>query len=161
MSKITMMRYVKKILIILTIPYVLWHLYGDVLEYKNFYTYEEFKELELHGKEIITENRFGSSWTGPKCYFHTTSKELGDIDCVEDLKMKQVNIYNGSPVIYYRGQSDVNKSEMCELDISLENEGKTTGELLCDITHFKSSEADKIPIGRAVNYARKLKEAKE
>jgi len=155
------MKYLKIIVIVLVVPYLLYNLYADFLEYKNFYTYEEFKELELHGEEIISENRFGSSWTGPKCYFHTTSKELGDIDCVEDLKMKQVNIYNGSPVIYYRGQSDVNKKEMCELRVSFENEGKTAGELLCDITHFKKSEADKIPIGRAVTYARKLKEAKE
>jgi len=155
------MKYLKKIFIILVIPYVLWHLYGDFLEYKNFYTYEEFKELELHGKEIITENRFGSSRSGPKCYFYETSEELWEIDCIKHLRIKQSDFYYGSPIIYYRGQSDVNKSVMCELEISFEDEGETAGELLCDITHFKASEADKIPIGDAAAYAEKLKEAKK
>jgi len=155
------MKYFKKILIILAIPYILWHLYSDFIEYKNFYTYEEFKELELYGEEILSRGYYSRGKWSNSCHRYKTAEGLGKLDCIKNAKMKRADIYYGSPVIYYRGQSDINKSEMCELDISLEDEGQYAGELICYITRFKSSEADKIPIGRAVTYARKLKEAKK
>jgi hypothetical protein len=156
------MKYVEKILLILAIPYVLWHLYGDVLEYKNDYIYEELKDLELRGEDVIVRNIFGNSRAGSRCFINKTSRGLGKIDCIQNAKIKRIDIYDGSPVIYYRGQSDLNTSEMCEIDISFEHEIKwAEGELVCYITRFKTSEAYKIPVGRAATYARKLKEAKE
>ena len=153
------MKYVKKILLILAIPYILWHLYGDVLEYKNDYTYKEVKDLELRGEDVIVRNNFGNSRAGSRCLFYETSKNLGEMDCIQNAKIKRINIYDGFPVIYYRGQSDANKSEMCEIDISFEHEIKwAEGELVCNITSFKTSEADKIPIGKADVYAENLKE---
>jgi len=155
------MKYLKKIVIVLVLPYLFYSLYVDFLEYKNFYTYEEFKELEIYGEEIISRGYYSPGQWSNKCHRYKTAEGLGNLDCIQNAKMKRADIYNGSPVIYYRGQSDANKSEMCELDISLEDEGQYAGELVCYITRFKSSEADKIPLGRAVTYARKLKESKQ
>jgi len=50
---------------------------------------------------------------------------------------------------------------MCEMSLYIENIGKNRGEIVCHQTWFKTSQTDKIPIGRAVTYARKLKEARE
>jgi len=154
-----MLMYLKKILIILVVPYVLWHLYSDFLEYKNAYSYEEFKELELYGEGILSRGYYTHDRWGNRCYDYETEKGLGKLDCIRNAKIKRADFYYGSPVIYYRGQSDINKSEMCELSLSLEDEGKYAGELYCQRTWFKTSEADKIPIGDAAAYAEKLKEA--
>ena len=152
------MKQIKNIVIILAIPYLLWHLYYDFLEYKNYYIYKDVKFLEMEGKKIIKKGYYNLSNWGNRCNDYRTSRELGSSICINNLKMKLIKIYDGEPYIIYRGQSDVNKSEMCELDLSRESEGEYAGELVCDETWFKTSEADKIPIGKADVYARKLKE---
>jgi len=84
-----MFKYLKKILIILTIPYLLWHLYGDALEYKNFYTYEEFKELELYGEGIISRGYYTHDRWGNRCH-----------DYERGIWINASNLYERLPFLY-------------------------------------------------------------
>ncbi len=151
------MKYFKKILIMLVTLYVLSHLYDDLLEYRHSYTYEKVRKIEKFGKKLIDEG-----YAGRSCYRNKTNEVIGNKDCIKNLRMKSIIVeYENDPIIYYRGKSEIYKNEMCEMSLYVEDIGKNRGEIFCDQTWFKKSEADKIPIGRAVTYARKLKEERE
>jgi len=154
------MKWIKIILLIATVPYFIWSLYDDFNAKQNYYLKGELKKLKNFGE---TYKKKVGKYAFRNCHFYRTytlHKQMEGEGCVQNMTINSItyDTPTSSPRIVYRGKSYDGKY-MCELSLGIIFEGKDAGEINCRMTRFKSSEAYQIPVGRAIIYARKLKDA--
>jgi hypothetical protein len=156
------MKWIKLTVLSAILPYLIWSLYGDFKKKQSDDLSPNLTKLKEFGE--IYKKRVGK-YAFRSCHYYRTytlNRQMEGAGCVKSMTVNSItyDTPTSSPRVIYRGKS-TDRKYMCEFDLWIISEGKEAGEVSCKMTRFNSSEAYKIPVGRAATYARKLKEAKE
>ena len=155
------MQWIKITVLSVVVPYLTWSLYSDFRVKQSGYLGGEIKRLKEFGE---TYKKKVGKYAFRDCHFYRTytlKKQMEGAGCVQSMIVNSVtyDTSTSSPRVIYRGKSSDGKY-MCELDLGIVFEGRDAGDIDCDMTRFKSSEAYKISVGGASAYASKIKDIK-
>ena len=151
------MKWLKYITMTFAIGYTIIGLYYDTFVNSDYINQKLIDIIKFGDRLIITDYREYRLGKNVSTIF---AEKNGTLICLKNMELKHIDVEDASYTAVYRG-SEENSTIMCEMSTYPDAEGPTAGEPKASIIWFNASDVDNIPIGKAMEYVRKLKEAKK